>query len=412
MPANPIATADQHDVERQAVEFLKNRILRQSMEEVRDHWLRAAAPSAGQRARFDSSFEEVMFCAVVWSLNQDPQRPKVVTITRLEHRVGDLRVPGSRYGIDNPDSVYRVIPISGGERYRIWGRVPERRLTENYFTLWDANMHSVAVFNGNDLVLGPDRSFVITVDSDPADGRPNHIRSTPEAHEFYIRDVLLDWERDEINTLSVEKLGPPKGPSKSEAEQLALTARFMRSYADNTLRWNDQAMKKPVNDLAFTIDRDTDGALRNQLYVMGHFDIGDEEALVLDVNTGGARYFIAPITNCWGTTNDIVNRTSSLNLSQLAANADGSYTIVISTRDPGVHNWLDPCNLQEGILTLRWAEFPDRQRTNDTCASSRIVPLAGLSAALPPGTKFVTPIERRAQLAQRARSYAWRLQDH
>lgn len=60
----------------------------------------------------------------------------------------------------------------------------------------------------------------------------------------------------------------------------------MRNYADHTLRWNDQALKKPANDLAFTIDRDTDGALRNQLYVMGHFRIADDQALILDVHTG------------------------------------------------------------------------------------------------------------------------------
>lgn len=411
MISNPIATEEQRAIERRALELLKHPDLQRTMQEVREHWLRAAAPSAELRARFDAAFEEVMFCAAVWSLNQDPQHPKVVTITRLEHRIGDLRVPGSRYGIDNPDSVYRVIPISGAERYLIRGRVPERRLTENYFALWDANMHSVAVFNGKDLVLGPDRSFTIEVDSDPPAGRANHIRSTAAAHEFYIRDVLLDWERDRINTLSIEKLGAPKTPPKSEAEQVALTASFMRNYADHTMRWNDQALKKPANDLAFAIDRDTDGALRNQLYVMGHFRIADDQALVLDVHTGGAAYFLAPITNHWGTTNDIVNRTASLNLSQLAPNPDGSYTIVIAMQDPGVHNWLDACGLHEGILTLRWAEFPNDRRTAETRAASRVVPLAQLRQSLPAGTKLVTAEERRAQLARRARSYAWRLQD-
>lgn len=409
---NPIATPDQHAIERRALELLRHPELQRTLREVRTHWLAAAAPSAELRARFDAAFEEVMFCAAVWSLNQDPQRPKVITITRLAHRSGELAIPGSRYGIDNPDSVYRVIPISGAERYLIRGRVAERRLTENYFALWDANMHSVAVFNGKDLVLEPDRSFTIEVDADPPGGRANHIRSTAAAHEFYIRDVLLDWEHDRINELSVEKLGPPETPERSEAEQLALTARFMRSYAENTVRWNDQALKKPANDLAFTIDRDTDGALRNQLYILGHFRIGDDEALVLDVHTGGAKYFNAPITNIWGTTNDIANRTASMNLSHLAANPDGSYTLVIAMQDPGVHNWLDPCDLHEGILTLRWAEFPNDRRTAETRAASRVVPLAQLRESLPAGTRFVTPAERREQCARRARSYAWRLQDH
>ena len=52
-----------------------------------------------------------------------------------------------------------------------------------------------------------DGSFTITVDSDPAGGRPNHVQSSPAAHEFYIRDVLLDWGRDDPNTFTVERLG-------------------------------------------------------------------------------------------------------------------------------------------------------------------------------------------------------------
>ena len=67
---------------------------------------------------------------------------------------GHARCRGSRWGIDNPDSIYRVIPISGDERYLIRGRVAERRMTENYFTLWDANMNTVDVLSGHDLVLG------------------------------------------------------------------------------------------------------------------------------------------------------------------------------------------------------------------------------------------------------------------
>jgi hypothetical protein len=411
-PGNPIATQDQHEIERQALRLVEHPTVRRAREEVRAHWLAKAAPGAEMRACFEAAFEEVMFCAAVWSLNQDPERPRVVTITRLPHELDGRRVPGSRYGLDNPDSIYRVIPIDGRARYRIRGRVAERRLTENYFALWDRQMNSVAVFDGRDLVLAPDRSFEISVDADPADGRPNHIRSSPEAHEFYIRDVILDWGRDRPNQLEVERLGgPPRNPPRGPDEQAELAARFMRSYADHTVRWNQQALQHPANAFAFTIDRDSDGALRNQLYVLGHFRLGDDEALVVDVHLGGAAYFIAPITNLWGTTNDIVHRTASLNKAQAHPNPDGTCTFVVSVDDPGVHNWVDPCDMHEGILTLRWAEFPGGRPSREVAARSRVVPLATLRDALPPDTRFATPAERKQQQAERARSYAWRLLD-
>jgi hypothetical protein len=411
-PTNPIATADQAGVERAALRLLEHPTLRRTREEVRAHWLEKARPSPEMRDRFEASFEEVMFCAAVWSLNQDPERPRVVTITRLRHRLGELEVPGSRYGLDNPDSIYRVIPIDGRERYVIRGTVPERRLTENYFTLWDRSMNTVDVLDGRGLVLGPGGRFEISVDSDPANGRPNHVRASSAAHEFYIRDVILDWANDRPNTFEIERLGPPpKRPPLGPDEQAELTARFMRSYAESTVRWNQQALQHPANTFAFTIDRDSDGALRNQVYILGHFRLPDEEALVVRVNLGGAAYFIAPITNLWGTTNDIANRTASLNKAQMVPDADGAYTFVVSVEDPGVHNWVDPCDLHEGILTLRWAEFPGGRPSRDLAVESRVVGLSRLRAELPPATRFVTPAERKEQQAERARSYAWRLLD-
>jgi hypothetical protein len=410
---NPIATADQHAIEEEALHLALHPSVRKVRDEVRAHWLEKAAPSPVMRACFDDAFEEVMFCAAVWSLNQDPQRPRVVTITRLAHPLHGRRVPGSRYGLDNPDSIYRVIPIDGSERYVIRGRVPERRLTENYFTLWDPKMNTVDVLDGRTLALGPDRSFEIEVDAEPRGARRNHIRSSPAAHEFYIRDVILDWAADRANTLEIERLGgAPKTPPRSEAQQVELVAQFMRAYADHTVRWNHQALQHPANAFSFDIDRDTDGALRNQLYKLGHFQLGAGEALVLDVRLGGAAYFVAPITNLWGTSNDIANRTASLNKVQSLANPDGSYTYVVAVEDPGVHNWVDPCGMAEGILTLRWAEFPSGRPTREVGVAGRVVPLAKLRKELPEGTRFVGPEERERQRAERARSYAWRLLDH
>ena len=56
--------------------------------------------------------------------------------------------------------------------------------------------------------------------------------------------------------------------------------------------------------LAYSADKG--GALRNQVYVGGHFRLEDDEAFVIDVNDGGARYFTVPISNVWGTTMGIM----------------------------------------------------------------------------------------------------------
>jgi hypothetical protein len=410
MNDHPIATPDQHAHELQALELIKHPIVKDAYAHVKAEWSKKADPSPAMRACFDWAFHEVMFSAAVWSSNQDPLRPKVVTITRLAHPVGDVPIPGSRWGIDNPDSIYRVIPISGDEEYRIHGRVGENRMTENYFTLWDEKMNTVDVLSGHDLVLNEDRTFTISVDSEPANGRPNHVRSAPEAHEFYIRDVMLDWSRDEPNELSVERLGAaPQTPPRTPDEQAELTARFMAHYADFTHRLSQGSLHGKANRFSLGWSADTGGALRKQVYVGGHFRLDEDEAFVIHVSDGGAAYFVVPIANIWGTTLEIVHRTSSLNKAQSLANPDGTYTYVLSRNDPGVHNWLDTCDMNEGMLTLRMAEFPEKGPREDLAARGEVVKLADLPSSLPEGTAFLSPAERAEQQARRAAGYKRRL---
>lgn len=408
---NPVATETQREHEQQALFYYSHPEIVAERDSIMNYWIDLAKPSDAMRSCLSWAFDEVMFGAVVWALNQDPLYPKVVTITRLPHRLGEEDIPGSRWGIDNPDSIYRVIPVSHQERYLIKGRVAERRLIENYFTLWSKTMQTVGLLNGKDLVVDSNGNFEISVDADPQGDRANHIQLDASAHEFYIRDVIFDWEKDRANELSIERLGAaPSRKPWSERENLQRIKEYMRKWATETTRWNRQAMDKPPNDFSFTIDRDSDGALRHQIYIMGHFVLPNADTvLVLDVNMGGADYFIAPITNIWGTTNEILHRNGCLNSNQAKPNEDGSYTFVLSLQDPGVYNWLDPSDMLEGILTLRWAEFSGGTPGKDLGVSARFLALADLDHALRKDTPRVDVNRRRIQLEERAKSYSWRL---
>ncbi|WP_036508150.1 hypothetical protein [Nocardioides sp. URHA0020] len=406
---HPVATAEQHAHELAALELVAHPTVRTAYGAVAETWLGRARASDAMRARFDAAYEEVMFSAAVWSSNQDPLRPKVTTITRLAHEVDGRRIPGSRWGIDNPDSVYRVVPISGDERYEIRGRVGEHRMTENYFTLWDAHMGTVDVLDGRRMHVEDDGSFLITVDPAPAGGRPNHVRSTSQAHELYVRDVLLDWGRDDPNAFTVERLGGrPARPAATLDEQAEATARMMAHFASFTGKLSHGMYKAPENHFSLAWTADHTGAMRNQVYVAGRFVLAPDEAFVVDVSDGGAEYFTVPLSNIWGTTLDVLDRTGSLNKAQSLANADGTYTYVIAAQDPGVHNWIDTDGLLEGILTLRMAEFPDGGARPDLSARGRVVRLDRLDAELPDAPRL-DAAGRAAQLAARRTAYLRRL---
>ena len=407
--SNPINTAEQRRFELEAMKVLADPRMQETIADRRTYWLDKAKPSPGQRHAFETKYDEVVFGAIIWSLNTDAERPAVVTISRIPHRLEGQDIPGSRWGLDNPDSLYRVIPIDGAERYVIRGKVSQPRLTENYFTLWNAHMGTVDVLDGKSLVLDEEGRFEIFVDPDEKGDRANHIRSSPAAIEFYIRDVVTDWANERPNELSIERLGDaPRKPERSFDQKVADAQEMLIRNIDNTMRWNAQALDKPANMFDFVIDRDTDGALRNQVYIMGHFNLADDEGLLVEIALGGAAYFLAPITNLWGTTNDIVNRNSSLNISQLKLDSDGAVRLLVSRKDPGIWNWLDSCDMQDGLMTLRWAEFRDGRPDPSLSAKGRVIKLADVGREMPYAHR-VTPDDRRAQLAQRAKSYAWRI---
>lgn len=399
---HPVATAEQHEHELAALELIEHPTVKAAYRDVAETWLGRAKPSEAMRSVFDAAFEEVMFSAAIWSSNQDPLHPKVTCITRLEHTVDGRRVPGSRWGIDNPDTVYRVIPVSGDERYEIRGRVGAHRMTENYFTLWDPSMATLDVVNGRTMEVDSDGSFVITVDSSERNGRPNHIQSAPNAKELYIRDVILDWGRDDPNDLTIERLGSPVGQAISLDEQALRTADMMAHFASFTGKLSHGVGKMPANHFSLAWTADHTGGMRNQVYVMGRYELTPDEAFVVDVSDGGAEYFTVPLSNVWGTTFDILNRTGSLNKAQSVPNEDGTYTVVIAGEDPGVHNWVDTGGMPEGTLTCRMAEFQPGGAREDLSVRGHVVQLCDLPALPAVG-------DRSAQLAERRGGYLRRL---
>ena len=158
---------------------------------------------------------------------------------------------------------------------------------------------------------------------------------------------------------------------------------MMAHFADFTGKLSHGVYKMAPNNFNLAWSADKVGAMRNQVYVMGRFDLNPGEAFVVDVSDGGAEYFTVPLSNIWGTTLDIVDRTGSLNKAQSVPNEDGTYTYVISPTDPGVANWIDSDGLNEGILTLRMAEFGGDGPKEDLGARGRVVKLDDLDTEVP-----------------------------
>jgi hypothetical protein len=65
------------------------------------------------------AIEELAFATALDAADGDSQRPKVVWGFTAPRTWLGHAVPGSRWGIDNPDNVYRIIPVDGNSKYEI-----------------------------------------------------------------------------------------------------------------------------------------------------------------------------------------------------------------------------------------------------------------------------------------------------
>jgi hypothetical protein len=326
-----------------------------------------------------------------------------------------LSVPGGRWGINNPDPLYFTVPVEPGSSYVITGhRHAVGPVDANFTVQTGADWLAADNLALSDLRMEPDGSYRITVDDQPAAGRPNHLRIGGAANVVLIRNTLADWAREQPDTLTVTRTdGPPPAAMRSDEEltrQLIERLRATVSHSVNGLQ--SSILRQAVNVVPQPgAIADKPGFLVTQRNTLAHFRLADDEALIATFNPGQARYATFPVTNIWGVTPDSRTHQNSLNNHQALLNADGTITVVLSNFDPGVANWIDPAGLHEGIVMLRWQVLHGGSGTGEPSVRAQLVRRAALSAALPASIPRVTPAERRRQRHVRAQGFDRRFAD-
>jgi len=404
---NPIANVDQRDLEKLAIRLFERPDVRAARTKARVMWERVTdrLMPAEQMALFDDHVSDYCFRCTTVAANTDGNYPRVLRVYSEGAEWFGHRVPGSKWGGDNPDNAYRIIPIAAGGRYEVRGQRQVEPSTYVTFQLVGNSTTSatLASLEQLDMEIAADGSYLLTLDGTPADGRPNHLTIAEGTLYLFIRDSMGDWETQAPDALRVRRLDPPtRGPLTED--ELAVTAIrnilsdvFYAYYAQRLFFNGPQMMTKPEG--AGSV-----GGLVTQQGSLGHFTLADDEAVILTVNGGGATYRDVVLHDLW--LRSLPNRDNLISLTnaQMAVDADGRYTYVIAIADPGVHNWLDTRGLHDVLVLHRWQGFPD-PHAEAPSIESRKVRLAELDAALPGGVVRVTPEQRREQIARRQASY-------
>ncbi len=409
---NPVANRDQRELEALAIRLQARGDMQAAITQTAASWARVTSNTVSKQTwtMFDANIADYCFRSTLLGVNSDANYPKVLRVYSPSGKWFGMDVPASKWGAENPDNCYRIIPIGSGGRYVVRGQRMANPSSHCSFVLVADTDTSITVglIDQRDLEIAADGSFVITLDETPVNGRKNHIQVTPDAQYLFVRDSMGDWMQTP-NALRVERLNPPSRAPLTEDELAWKAARVMRTGVAPAYYWIHLILNTPVNTLSHPELTGAAGGLLTQLSCGGHFELADDEAFVITTDPVDCAYFSIVFYDLWNRSLEYRDHQTSLNNATMAPDAGGRFTFVIARTDPGVQNWVETTGLNEFSGSFRWQGIGKVEKV--PAIETKLVKLSGLAAALPADVRKVTPAERARQLALRQKLFDRRFAD-
>ena len=218
---SPLGTGEQLTAERIASETVNTLPVTLMKLVLRQGFLSAAqqqfpnGPDSENLAALDNAVDEYAMAAAFQQQLLNPMTPTVVMQVAPPHNWYGQDVGGSRILYDNPDTIYRFMPVSASSEYVITGRYSD--LTEggmpadaSFSVLEGLAGTTSSILTADDLEINDDGTFTITVSAEPANGRKNHLQLTSSSTIIAARDTLGNWNEEAPTSLSIQRVsGPP-----------------------------------------------------------------------------------------------------------------------------------------------------------------------------------------------------------
>lgn len=310
----------------------------------------------------------------------------------------------TKMGLDNPDTVYYHAYLTSGATYVVRGTrgttvdLSFQLLNGDYTP--SATPDGSVAFDDRAITIADDGSFEVVFDD------------LPEGSAMLaVREVYDDWSarRGTITIERTDTIGtsPAAGLTQEAlAKRYAVAGKMLISRIHTWFMFPEWFY---LNELVNTITapRLTPGGLSSQYSSVGHYDVADDEAIVLTVPRGDAPYLGFQLGTPWYTSLDYIHHQTSLNGHQAQVDPDGNIRLVIAEQNPGVANWVERLGHDRGYLQFRWQRVEAPITEGPTL---QVVPMAELPEVLPfHESNVVTPEQWAERIAARQRGVAGRL---
>ena len=287
-----------------------------------------------------------------------------------------------KVGGDNPDAEYHHAQIDGRFDYRITGNLGNVRYLGFTINAGQGMTPRRQIGYISDQMLDVDDygNFTILLTREQPEEPGNWIPIPEDASGVLVREYIADRDAETLPTLDIEIIGgaPPFSPPSDQevaASIIGTTYAFLklttlhRSVLPRLLDEQNQFILATSEELGGAIS----GA--DNLYMIGSYQIEDDEALIVEIEPPDSRYWNLTLESRWHEIGDYLHRPTSRTLEDVEYGEDGSVQFVISHKDPGHPNWLDTSGHAFGFMTFRWVDGKEAEIDMPT---TRLVKLQAL----------------------------------
>jgi hypothetical protein len=328
--------------------------------------------------------------------------------------------PYTKMGLDNPDTLYFHSYLRDDAEYVVTGR---RGTTADLsFQVLGGDYSPVQVpdsltaFDDREIEIADDGSFELRFGPPKADAARNYFTLGEGSAMLIVREVYSDWAAERRGMISIRRAdragcAPAATDTQTMAKRYRVAGKILLSRLRTFLAFPQWFyLNLPVNTL--TEPRPTPGGLAIQFSSAGHYDLGDDQAMIVTVPAAGkdtAPYQGIQLGSMWYISLDYINHQTSLTADQARIDPDGRMRFVISERDPGVANWLECTGHRRGYAQIRWQRLTRDLGPADGPAVD-VVRLEDLAGLLPYYQQArVTPKEHAERIAARQAAVAARM---
>lgn len=323
--------------------------------------------------------------------------------------------PYTKMGLDNPDTLYFHSYLRPDAEYVVTGRRGTTRdlsfqvLNGDYSPVDVPDSHTA--FDDRELDIAADGSFELRLG--PGEPRRGYVRLAPDSAMLVVREVFSDWATERPGQLRIQRVdrigdAPPPLTRDLLTKRYGVAGKMLVSRIQTFLAFPKWFyLNLPVNTM--TEPRPTPGGLATQFSSVGHYDLADDQAMIITVPKSDAPYQGFQLGSMWYISLDYLNHQTSLTADQARVDPDGMIRLVVSERNPGLANWVERTGHARGYLQFRWQRLSRDLKPEDGPAVE-IVDVRELPARLPYYEDArVTPEEWKARIAARQVAVAERM---